>query len=236
MLPFPVETFALIYKDGNFVDQDSYEFVCEELARGHSFFVYISDTVDSLSSCCRLKNKIQTHEFNFTNGMVGLETGSKSVISLNINHIVQDWESTLPDSYKGQFLGELLIKDSELQENFKQYFKNILDRVYKYHRAYNAILHDMYNSNLLPVYKAGFINLDKQYLTIGIVGMSASAEYLGFEISDNSLYADYCQLVFKFIKTNNQLNHTKSETYNSELVPAESCGAKLYNYDKEHGY
>lgn len=90
MLPFPVETFALIYKDGKFIDEDSYRFVCEELARGHSFFVYISDTVDSLSSCCRLKNKIQTHEFNFTNGMVGLETGSKSVISLNLNHIVQD--------------------------------------------------------------------------------------------------------------------------------------------------
>lgn len=90
MLPFPVETYALIYKDGQFVDEESYRFVCEELSRGHSFFIYISDTVDSLSSCCRLKNKIQTREFNFTNGMVGIETGSKSVISLNLNHIVQD--------------------------------------------------------------------------------------------------------------------------------------------------
>ena len=240
MLPFPVETFALIYKDGKFVDEDSYKFVCEELSRGHSFFVYISDTVDSLSSCCRLKNKIQTHEFNFTNGMVGLETGSKSVISLNMNHLVQDWYNSSsifkegkPESNK---LGKLIFSDKKVKDDFLNYIKTILDRVYKYHIAYNSILHDMYNSNLLPVYKAGFINLDKQYLTIGIVGFSASAEFLGYNINDNKEYQDYCQSVFSFIKQQNQLNKTKTETYNSELVPAENCGAKLYDYDKANNY
>ena len=53
MLTFPVESFALIYKDGEFVDKDSAKFVAEEYSRGHSFFTYISDSVDSLSSCCR---------------------------------------------------------------------------------------------------------------------------------------------------------------------------------------
>ena len=52
ILTFPVETVTLLYKDGKFLDEDMYNFVCDEYARGHSFFTYISDTVDSLSSCC----------------------------------------------------------------------------------------------------------------------------------------------------------------------------------------
>lgn len=52
VLTFPVESFALVYKDGKFLDEESAEFVAEEYARGHSFFTYISDSVDSLSSCC----------------------------------------------------------------------------------------------------------------------------------------------------------------------------------------
>ncbi len=52
IITFPVESFALVYKDGKFLDQESADFVAEEYARGHSFFTYISDTVDSLSSCC----------------------------------------------------------------------------------------------------------------------------------------------------------------------------------------
>lgn len=245
MLTFPVESFALIYKDGKFVDEDSYKFVCEELARGHSFFVYISDTVDSLSSCCRLKNKLQTHEFNFTNGNLGVETGSKSVISINLNRVVQDWYNSLNCSVSvgdktgkpsREFIGSILTTDKDLQEDFLSYLGEILERIYKYHKAYNAILWDMYNSNLLPVYKAGFIDLSKQYLTIGLIGTSASAEFLGYKINDNPQYAKYCQLIFKFIKNQNELHHTNTETYNTEMVPAESAGAKLYKWDKEQNY
>ena len=72
ILTFPVESFALIYKDGKFLDEENANFVAEEYARGHSFFTYISDTADSLSSCCRLKNKVDTKEFNFTNGNMGV--------------------------------------------------------------------------------------------------------------------------------------------------------------------
>lgn len=95
LLTFPVESVTLLYKDGKFVDEDMFNFVCEEYARGHSFFTYISDTVDSLSSCCRLKNKLQTKEFNFTNGNMGVMTGSKSVITLNLNRIIQDWSNMM---------------------------------------------------------------------------------------------------------------------------------------------
>lgn len=231
ILTFPVESVTLLYKDGEFADEDMFNFVCEEYARGHSFFTYISDTVDSLSSCCRLKNKIQTKEFNFTNGNMGVMTGSKSVITLNLNRIVQDW-------YNSRFKDPITIKESLtiFHSEFPNYLKDILERVYKYHTAYNEQLHDMYDAGLLPVYKAGFINLDKQYLTIGLNGLNQAAESLGIKCNDNKDYKDFCQLIFSTVKEQNTLHKTKRTTYNTEMVPAESLAVKNYNWDKQDGY
>ena len=205
-------------------------FVAEEYARGHSFFTYISDSVDSLSSCCRLKNKIQTHEFNFTNGNMGVETGSKSVITLNLNRIVQDCCK--------QHGGDPRFVSAK---NLKPYIIDILERVYKYHHAYNEILWDMYDANLLPAYKAGFIALNKQYLTIGINGLNQAAEFLGMTCTDNEEYKEFCQMIFSTIKEQNTLHNSSNRvkhklTFNTECVPAESLAAKNYNWDKADGY
>ena len=235
ILTFPVVSCTLLYKDGEFKDEDFFEFLCDEYAQGNSFFTYISDTVDSLSSCCRLKNKIQTKEFNFTNGNMGVETGSKSVISLNLNRIIQDWNKQSSEEIEKS---KVLIpsKFSNKMFGFTQYLKPILERVYKYQTAYNELLWDMYNAGLLPVYKAGFIDLNKQYLTIGLIGTSAAAEYLGIEISDNPEYQKFCQTVFGFIKEQNTLHKTKKTTWNTEQVPSESAAIKLYDADKKDGY
>lgn len=376
MLTFPVESFALVYKDGEFLDKDSAEFVAAEYARGHSFFTYISDTVDSLSSCCfsgdtkitysidgktysegiaeayskhmkdtvevlsynpytkerklgkakfvkasssnlykigfegseviathdhifpvnmgeeykdvsveylkigdklladkeglidveiksidviktdevsnvyclqmldpdspyfvlsnglithncRLKNKVQTKEFNFTNGNMGVQTGSKSVISLNLSRIIQDWAKTVENP-------------KENLESFGAYIEDILGRVYKYHIAYNELLWDMYDAGLLPVYKSGFISLDKQYLTVGINGLNQAAEFLGIECNINDDYMKFCQFVFGKIKECNTKTNGKyfghKITLNTECVPAESLAIKNYNWDKADGY
>lgn len=233
ILTFPVVSCTLLYKDNEFKDQDFYEFLCEEYAQGNSFFTYISDSVDSLSSCCRLKNKIQTKEFNFTNGNMGVETGSKSVISLNMNRIIQNWVKLLGGTKDS---ANIIWKESLKGTSFEDYLESILERVYKYQTAYNELLWDMYNSGLLPVYKAGFIDLNKQYLTIGLVGTSAAAEYLGIKISDNSDYQRFCQIVFGFIKEQNTLHKTKKTTWNTEQVPSESAAIKLYDADKADGY
>ena len=87
----------------------------------------------------------------------------------------------------------------------------------------------MYNAGLLPVYKAGFISLDKQYLTIGINGLNQAAEFLGIECSDNEQYKEFCQGIFSIIKEQNTLHKTKKTTFNTELVPAESLAIKNYN-------
>ena len=230
ILTFPVVSCTLLYKDGEFKDEEFYDFLCEEYAQGNSFFLYISDSVDSLSSCCRLKNKIQTKEFNFTNGNMGVETGSKSVISLNLNRIIQDWAKEFDKNKIDK------MSNQEKLNDFTIYLGMILERVYKYQTAYNELLWDMYNANLLPVYKAGFIDLNRQYLTIGLIGTSAAAEYLGIEISDNYAYQSFCQTIFGFIKEQNSLHKTKKTTWNTEQVPSESAAIKLYDADKADGY
>ena len=233
IITFPVESVTLLYKDGKFQDEEMAEFVAEEYSRGHSFFTYISDSVDSLSSCCRLKNKIQTHEFNFTNGNMGVETGSKSVITLNLNRIIQDCDKAYGLKRNGGW--------RENSSFLKDYLTEILGRVYKYHHAYNEILWDMYDANLLPAYKAGFIALNKQYLTIGINGLNQAAEFLGMKCTDNEEYKEFCQMIFSTIKEQNTLHNSSNRvkhklTFNTECVPAESLAAKNYNWDKEDGY
>ena len=238
ILTFPVESVTLLFKDGKFEDEEMFEFVCEEYARGHSFFTYISDSVDSLSSCCRLKNKIQTKEFNFTNGNIGVQTGSKSVISFNLSRIIQDW-------YCSEYKVERGVRPTEKFDptkysSLKKYISKITDRVYLYHAAYNELLWDMYDAGLLPVYKAGFIDLNKQYLTLGLNGLNQAAEFLGMECNDNPEYARFCQEIFGFFKEQNELHKVTEEkhklTFNTEQVPAESLAIKNYNWDKEDGY
>lgn len=391
IITFPVESFALIYKDGKFEDEESAKFVAEEYARGHSFFTYISDTADSLSSCCfkgdevikiydkdgkifsttiedfvnynnsdickdgntclksdfyidsynlsgekervkitgtlkkeytgvmytfntgedsititadhelmvknnkgeiiskkaedvaksiedyelvvvemnfkkimsvqtnhvekqvvydielqknhyfvannivshncRLKNKVQTKEFNFTNGNLGVQTGSKSVITINLNRILQDF-------WKNKKSSDTIF--TSLETEFQDYLNSILERVLKYHVAYNELLWDMYNANLLPVYKSGFINLDKQYLTYGINGLNSAAEFLGFKCTNNEDYKMFCKIIFKIISSfcdnHNGVYFNHKVTLNVEQVPAESLGLKNFNWDKEDGY
>lgn len=219
ILTFPVESVTLLYKDGKFADEDMFNFVCEEYARGHSFFTYISDTVDSLSSCCRLKNKLQTKEFNFTNGNMGVMTGSKSVITLNLNRIVQDW-SNMMASLNGHDWTQERARES--YPDLYEYLIEILERVYKYHNAYNEGLYDMYNAGLLPVYSAHFISLDKQYLTIGLNGLNQAAEFLGIKCNNNPEYKEFCQFIFSTVKEQNLLHKTKKTSFNTEQVPKRS--------------
>lgn len=232
ILTFPVVSVALVYKEDKFADEDMAAFVAKEYSEGNSFFTYISDTVDSLSSCCRLKNKVNTKEFNFTNGNMGVMTGSKSVITLNLNRIVQDWQKTDSNNDLHAFYAS--------ESGFKPYLEEILDRVYKYHVAYNELLWDMCDSNLLPIYKAGFIHLDKQYLTVGLNGLNQAAEFMGITCNDNEEYRKFCQYVFSTIKdcntTANGVYFGHKITLNTEMVPAESLAIKNYNWDKKEGY
>lgn len=233
ILTFPVVSVALIYQDNHFLDAEMADFVAKEYSEGNSFFTYISDSADSLSSCCRLSSKIDKPQFNFTNGQLSEMTGSKNVITLNINRIIQDWaESTKKDNLYIDMKAQLTAGCPSL----KKYLITILDRIYKYHIAYNSILMDLYNAGLLPAYNAGFIDMKKQYLTIGINGLNQAWEFLGYTCNNNQDYADFCNMIFGTIKEQNTLHKTKDLMFNTEFTPCESAAIKLYNRDKKDGY
>jgi ribonucleoside-triphosphate reductase len=244
ILTFPVCSYAcLTDKEDNFKDLDTFHFICNEYAQGNSFFTYLSRSVDSLSSCCRLQNAVQENTFNTTNGQIGVMTGSKNVITLNLNRIIQDWQHTWSDyrdhidvnTNKCCFPVDW-ITHKDFQEGIKKYIENILERVYLYQYAYNDLMHWCKDHHLYAAYDAGFINLDKQYLTIGINGLNQAAEYLGMECNNNIYYKTFCRLIFSTIKEQNKKHKTKTAQFNTEQVPAESASVKLYNRDKADGY
>ena len=226
ILTFPVVSLCLIYQDNKFVDEDLYEFACKEYSEGNSFFTYISDSADSLSSCCRLSSKISKPQFNFTNGQLSEMTGSKNVITLNLNRIIQDWCKSI---------GGIPTVGNQ-HDSLKFYLIDILERVYKYQIAYNECLKYLKENKLLPVYDAGFIDMKKQYLTIGINGLNQAAEFLGIKCNKNKEYEEFCNLIFTTIKEQNQLHKTKELMFNTEFTPCESAAIKLYNKDKKDGY
>lgn len=226
ILTFPVVSLCLIYQDHKFLDEDLYQFAAQEYSEGDSFFTYISDSADSLSSCCRLSSKISKPQFNFTNGQLSEMTGSKNVITLNLNRIIQDWCKSI---------GGIPTIGNQ-HDSLKFYLINILERVYKYQIAYNEILKYLHKNDLLTVYNAGFIDMKKQYLTIGINGLNQAAEYLGMKCNENKNYKDFCSFIFSTIKEQNTLHKTDDCMFNTEFVPAESAAIKLYNRDKKDGY
>lgn len=235
ILTFPVVSVALIYKDHKFVDQELFEYTCQEYAEGNSFFTYLNDSPESLSSCCRLSSKLAKPQFNFTNGQIGEMTGSKNVITLNLNRIMQDWCRSL--SQDNITIGNLLfIENTSFQNSFKSYLITILERVYKYQMAYNSYLTKLYDAGLLTAYNAGFIDLKRQYLTIGINGLNQAAEFLGITCNKNDRYKALCNLIFSTIKEQNLEHKTKDVMFNTEFTPCESASIKLYNRDKKDGY
>lgn len=208
VLTFPVITAATLTKDNQVYDKDFEDFCAEELSEGNSFFIYQSDNADTLSSCCRLQSKVADNTFSYSLGAGGVSTGSINVITLNMNRIIQ----------KGINLSDTI------------------DKVHKYQIAYRSLMTDYKEAGMLPVYDAGFISLDKQFLTIGINGMVEAAEYLGIEISDNDQYREFINSNLKIIyDKNKKIKEEYGFMFNTEFVPAENLGVKNAGWDRKDG-
>lgn len=208
ILTFPVITAAMLTKDQKVHDLNFSDFCAEELSEGNAFFIYQSDNADSLASCCRLRNEISDNTFSYSLGAGGVSTGSINVITINMNRLYQ----------KGLSL------------------EAMIDKVQKYQIAYRAIIQEYKDAKMLPVYDAGFISLDKQFLTIGINGMVEAAEYLGIKISDNETYKAFINKNLKLIYDKNREAKEKyGYMFNTEFVPAENLGVKNANWDRADG-
>ncbi|MDY4058673.1 MAG: anaerobic ribonucleoside-triphosphate reductase, partial [Alloprevotella sp.] len=216
VLTFPVETMALLTKDGEVIDKEYGDFTAEMYAAGHSFFTYMSDNADSLASCCRLRNEIQDNGFSYTLGAGGVSTGSKSVLTINVNRCVQ--------------------QATREGRSYVEYLESIVDLVHKVQMAYNANLQDLLDKGMLPLFDAGYINIRRQYLTIGVNGIVEAAESLGLTISDNEDYEKFVGDILGLIETYNKKYRSKELLFNCEMIPAENVGVKHARWDKEDGY
>ena len=217
VLTFPVETMALLYdKNGRFVDQDMAQFTAEMYAEGHSFFTYISDNADSLSSCCRLRNEITDNGFSYTLGAGGVSTGSKSVLTINLNRCIQYAVNHKLD--------------------YREFLTDIIDLCHKVQLAYNENLKDLQAHGMLPLFDAGYINMSRQYLTIGVNGLVEAAEFMGIPITDNPQYREFVQTVLGLVEKKNKEYRTKEVMFNCEMIPAENVGVKHAKWDREDGY
>lgn len=241
IVAFPVETFAMVHNGKDIIDKEYKDLCAEMYAEGHSFFTYISDSADSLASCCRLRNQVDKNTFSPTSGLTGIMTGSCNVITLNINRIIQDCFKNIihPDDYNKLEINACW-KNKYGKENVKHYLENILDRVYKYHIAYKTILYDWEDAGMFTCCNAGYIHIKKLYSTIGINGLNEAAEFLGLKVNNNEEYIEFLQLILFTIKEQNakySINDKKRPfLFNSEVVPAESLSSKNYNWDKKDGY
>ncbi len=217
LLTFPVETMALLTnKDGECLDPEWGDFTAEMYAEGHSFFTYMSDNADSLSSCCRLRNEITDNGFSYTLGAGGVSTGSKSVLTINLNRCVQYAVNHRLD--------------------YLEYLGNIIDLCHKVQLAYNENLKELQEHGMLPLFDAGYINISRQYLTIGINGLVEAAEFMGLKITPNDDYLYFVQGILGLIEKYNKQYRTKEIMFNCEMIPAENVGVKHAKWDREDGY
>ena len=254
ILTFPVETMALLTDGGDdYADKEYADFTAEMWSKGHSFFCYISNSPDSLSSCCRLRNSLKdldntdeehnhtTHQYSM--GTASVATGSKSVMTINLNRLIQIatrkfFRETqgveLPD---GQPIPKILKYDRhELYRCIDEEISEMTSRVHKYQTAFNEIILDFLKADMLDVYKAGFIDMRKQYLTIGVNGLTDAAEFLGLTISPNEEYKEFVNTILETINISNRKDKTRDTMFNTEFVPGENLSGKNYKWDKKDGF
>ena len=217
LLTFPVETMALLTdENGDCRDKEWGDFTAEMYSEGHSFFTYMSNNADSLSSCCRLRNEITDNGFSYTLGAGGVSTGSKSVLTINLNRCIQ----------------YAVNHDMDYME----YLGSVIDLCHKVQMAYNENLKELQEHGMLPLFDAGYINIGRQYLTIGINGLVEAAEFMGLKITPNEDYKKFVQGVLGLIEKYNKQYRTKDVMFNCEMIPAENVGVKHAKWDREDGY
>ncbi|WP_010135255.1 anaerobic ribonucleoside-triphosphate reductase [Ochrovirga pacifica] len=208
ILTFPVVTAAMLTENNQPKDVGFAWMCAKELSQGNSFFIYQSENADSLASCCRLRNEITDHTFSYSLGAGGVATGSINVITLNLNRLIQQGKDLLTE----------------------------VQKIHKYQVAYRELMNDYNAAGLLPVYKSGFISLEKQFLTIGINGMVEAAESLGIKAQPTKNYYNFVNKCLKTIFDENKKAQKKwGFRFNTEFVPAENLGVKNAKWDKQSG-
>lgn len=102
--------------------------------------------------------------------------------------------------------------------------------------AYNENLKQLQSKGMLPLFDAGYINLGRQYLTIGVNGLVEAAQFMGIDINDNPKYEAFVQEILSIVEKYNKKYRSKDLLFNCEMIPAENVGVKHAKWDREAGF
>jgi ribonucleoside-triphosphate reductase len=203
---FPVMTAAMLYDEENGVikDEEFFDWISEVSCDTGLFNFYVDSDTASLSSCCRLRNNLQEASREYTNsfGVGGLDVGSHRVVTINlpqIAHLSEDWES----------FTRLL-----------EYRVNMTHDILDVHRDTMQTLID---TGRLPLYKYKFMFLNKQFSTVGFIGMYEALEIMGFDITDKKGYERAHGVLDIINHMNEKRAQSTGHLYNLEQIPGESA-------------
>ena len=216
MFTFPVLTYSLLYKDGKFVDEEFARWCSDHNCKWNDSNFFVSGDVTTLSNCCRLLSDTSKLK-GFINSIGGtaLSIGSVKVNTINLVHMFYELGEEVTEK---KYLN-LLKKRTTL-------CCKALDRV-------RYIISRNIEKGLLPNYCDGGIEMDKQYCTVGILGLYETMEKFGYIETDefgNKFYTekgmDFAGKIFDVLNETKD-NFTEEYSFNIESVPAEQAAVKL---------
>lgn len=219
MFTFPVLTFSLLYVDGKFVDEEFARWACKHNIKWSDSNFFVSDNVGVLSNCCRLlSDSTKISGFQNSIGGSGLSIGSARVNTINLPRIA--YESKLN---KKKYLS-ILKERTELNCKALASMRRVLEKNIE--------------KGLLPNYREGAVDLSRQFMTIGIIGLYNVIDMFGFINTDefgNKSYSEEGLLFAEEIM--NLINEVKDNfecdfTFNVEQIPGENCAGVICNADR----
>lgn len=218
MFTFPVLTYSLLYQNNHFVDEPFARWCSAHNMKWSDSNFFVSDNVGVLSNCCRLLSDTKKLDaFINSIGGTALSVGSCRVSTINLVRI----------AYESEF-------------NKKKYLKVLKDRVLLDCKALYSmryILQRNIEKGLLPNYQDGAVELDKQFCTIGGIGMYEVMDLFGFIDTDefgNKSYSDEAvEFATQILDTMNEVkdNFDCDFTFNIEMIPAENCAGVICTAD-----
>ena len=218
MFTFPVLTYSLLYKDNKFQDESFARWCSNHNMKWSDSNFFVSDNVGVLSNCCRLlSNTKKLDAFINSIGGTALSVGSCRVSTINLVRIA--YESKL---------------------NKKKYIDILKDRVLLDCKALYSMRHILKRNiekGLLPNYQEGAVELDKQFCTIGGIGMYEVMDMFNLIHTDEFGYKSYSDEAVEFatqiLDTINEVkdNFDCDFSFNVEMIPAENCAGVICQAD-----
>lgn len=214
-ITFPIVTACFsIDKDKNIIDQDFLDMIADKNRKFGFINIYCGST-STLSSCCRLRSESNNEYFN-SFGAGSTKIGSLGVVTIN--------------------LPRLAYKYKDDKEKFFQELINIIESVAKINNAKRNIVKNRISKGAQPLYTLGFMDLNKQYSTVGLTGINECINEFGLNILEKE-GIDFALEIMKVINsTNDKMQKQYKSPHNCEQVPAESSSIKLVQKDKFLGY